>query len=217
MTKTGDAARPTPAIEPESLTETWILYKKPILIGVIALAVVGGGVWMWRSTSAKKELRADQAYTAAEASYMAGNKALAVPELEKVATRYQGTTAGTQAAMLIAESQMEQGKNTEAVAQLEGVLSSAPGPMKSGLYALLGAAYEGSGKPKEAADAFGRAAAAAAFQADKDMQLIEQARNLVAAGDKPAGEKILPEIAGREDSPYAGEARVRLGEVTAKQ
>jgi len=41
MTKTGDAARPTPAIEPESLTETWILYKKPILIGVIALAVVG--------------------------------------------------------------------------------------------------------------------------------------------------------------------------------
>ena len=112
---------------------------------------------------------------------------------------------------------MEQGKNTEAVAQLEGVLSSAPGPMKSGLYALLGAAYEGSGKPKEAADAFGRAAAAAAFQADKDMQLIEQARNLVAAGDKPAGEKILREIAGREDSPYAGEARVRLGEVTAKQ
>lgn len=217
MTKTGSAARPTPAIEPEDLAETWIMYKRPILIGAIAVVTVGLGTWLWRSSNIKTESRADAAYTTAEAAYMSGNKALALADLEKVATRYKGTTAGTQAVMLVAESMMEQGKFPEAMAQLEGALGSAPTAMKAGMYALIGAAREGAGQAKEAADAFGRAAAAARLPADKDMHLIEQARSLAAAGDKGGAAKILAEIAGREDSPFAGEAKVRLGEVTAKQ
>lgn len=218
MTKTGEAARPTPvAIEPESIAETWMLYQKQIIIGAIVIAAAGGGFWLYQRSGQIKEEKGGSAFAAAEASFMGGNQALAMPELEKIVTRYKGTTAGAQAAMLIAQALMEQGKSDEAITQLQGALGSAPAGLKSGIHALIGAALESANKPAEAAVAYGQAATAAQFEVDKDMQRMEQARNLVAANDMAGATKIYEEIARREDSPFAGEARVRLGEVSAKQ
>lgn len=217
MTKTGDAARPTPTIEPETLAETWVLYQKQIIIGAIVLAAGGGGFWLWQRSGQIKEEKASAAFQVAEASFMSGNQQLAVTELEKIVTRYKGTTAGTQAAMLIAQAQFEAGKHAEGIAQLEGALGSAPAALKPGILALIGAGLEGAGKPAEAAASYGKAAAASEFEIDRDMQRMEQARNLVAAGDVAGARKIYEEISAREDSPFAGEAKVRIGEVTAKQ
>ncbi len=216
MTKTGEAARPTPTIEPETFAETWLLYQKQIIIGAIVIAAAGGGVWMWRRSGQIKEEKASTAFQVAEASYMGGNQALAVTELEKIVARYKGTTSGTQAAMLIAQSLMEQGKYVEGIAQLEAALGSSPTALKAGLHALIGAGHEGAGKPAEAAAAYGRAAAASQFEIDRDMQRMEQARNLVAASDVAGARTIYQEIAARDGSPFAGEARVRMGELTGK-
>lgn len=217
MTKTGEAARPTPTIEPETLGETWLLYQKQIIIGAIVVFAAGGGFWLWQRSAEIKQEKASAAFQAAEASFMSGNQALAVTELERIATRWKGTTAGTQSVMLMAQSLMEQGKHAEAITKLQSALGGAPDALKSGIHALIGAGHEGAGQPAEAAVAFGRAAAAAQFQADRDMHRVEQARNLFAANDLAAAEAILQEIATREDSPFAGEARVRLGEVIAKK
>ncbi len=218
MTKTGEAARPiTPAIESETLGELWIIHQKKIIVAAIVIAVAGGGFWLFRRSAQIKEEKGGLAFSSAEASFMSGNKALAVTELEKIMSRYAGTTAGTQAAMLIAQAELEQGKTAEAIAVLESGLKSAPDALKGGIHALIGAAHESAGQPAEAAAAYGRAAAAAQFAPDRDMQLIEQARNLVAANDLAGAERIYAEMARREDSPFAGEARVRLGEVTAKK
>ena len=46
---------------------------------------------------------------------------------------------------------------------------------------------------------------------------MEQARALVSAGDSAGGLKLYQTIASRDDSPFAGEAKVRVGELSAKQ
>ncbi len=217
MTKTGAARPSTPNIEPETLAETWVLYQRQIIIGAIVVGLAGGSWWLWSSTAAKKEEKGGAAFAAAEASFMSGNQALAVTELEKIVTRYAGTTAGAQAAMLIAQAQMEQGKFTEAQATLQAALGKAPKRLRAGVLSLTAAAQEGLGKPADAAASYGRAAAEAQFPVDRDMHLMEQARTLVAAGDLAAAAKIYAEVAGREDSAFAGEAKVRLGEVSAKK
>ena len=217
MTKTGEAARPMPTIEPENFAETWLLYQKQIIIGAIVIAAGTGGLWLWSRSGQIKEAKAGVAFQAAEATFLSGNKFLAQPELEKITARYRGTTAGTQAGMLIAQAMFEQGKFAEGIAQLEAVVGSAPGSLGAGIHALIGSGLESSGKPAEAAAAFAQAASAAEFANDRDMHRMEQARNLVVANDAAGAAKLYGEIVLREDSPFAGEARVRLGELNAKR
>lgn len=217
MTKTGETARTTSvAIEPESLTETWLLYQKQIII--IAIVVVAGtaGLYLWKRSGEIREVKAAQAFQSAEAAFMSGNKPLAQTELEKIVTRYKGTASGTQAAMLMAQTLFEEGKHADGVAQLEAIVGGAPKPLRAGIHALIAAGLEASGKPAEAAAAYERAAGLAQFDIDADMHRMEQARNLAASGDAAGATAIYRRIAELEDSPFAGEARVRLGEVSAK-
>ena len=216
MTKTGDAARPTPTIEPVDLAETWIVYQKPIIIGAIVLAAAASGVWLWVRSGQIKEEKATTAFQVAEAAFMSGNQQLAVTELEKIVTRYKGTVSGTQAAMLIAQAQMEQGKHADAVTGLQATLGSSPKSLKAGLYALLATAHEGAGHAAEAAATYGQAADAAEFETDKDMHRMEQARALLSAGDSAGALKLYQAIASRDDSPFSGEAKVRVGELNTK-
>ena len=216
MTKTGEAARPMPTIEPETLGETWLLYQKQIITGAIVIAMGAGGFWLWSRSGQIREEKAAAAFIPAEATFLSGNKFLAQAELEKITSRYKGTTAGTQAAMLNAQVLFEQGKNAEGIAQLESVAGSAPKALRAGIQGLIGSGLENSGKPAEAAVAFAKAAAASAFAVDSDMYRMEQARSLMAANDVVGAAKLYKEISVREDSPFAGEAKVRLGEANAK-
>ncbi len=217
MTKTGVAARPTLDIEPETFLETLEMYQKPIIVGVIAVAVAVGSIWMWRRSVEIRETRAAEAYVAAEAAFGAGNTQLAQPELERVLERYAGTTAGTQSAMLLAQVLYDQGKFAEGVTRLETALGRAPEALRPGLLSLMANGQEGAGESKKAAESFEKAAAAATFEIDRDQLRMSAARNHLAAGDSASARAIYESIASRDDSEFAGEARVRLGEITIKE
>ncbi len=205
-----------PTIEPENFAETWLIYKKQIIIGAIVVAAAAGGLMLWSRSGQIREARAGTAFQGAESTFLSGNKFLAQPELEKISTRYRGTTAGTQATMLIAQVLFEQGQYVEGIAQLEAIVGGAPRALRSGIRALIGAGLESTGKPAEAAAAFATAASDAAFPNDRDMHLMEQARNLGSSNDISGATKLYDAIALREDSPFAGEAKVRRGELIAK-
>jgi predicted negative regulator of RcsB-dependent stress response len=183
---------------------------------VIVLAAAGGGFWMWKRSAEVREGRAGEAYQAAEGAFASGNMPLAQAELEKVTGRYAGTASGTQAAMLLAQVHFGQGKYAEGMQVLEAASSKAPTPLKAGIQALMAAGFEGTAKPAEAAAAYGKAADLSQFDIDRDMYRMEQARILAASGDAAGAGKIYLEIGQREDSPFAGEAKVRLGEQQAK-
>src|SRR5690606_7525685 len=77
MTKTGEAARPSLALEPETFLDTASRYQKPIIIGAIVLAASIGGLFLWQRSGVIKETRAGEALAAAETAFGAGNPQLA--------------------------------------------------------------------------------------------------------------------------------------------
>jgi predicted negative regulator of RcsB-dependent stress response len=215
MTKHGNTAGNSVSLEPESLAETFMTYQRPILIGAILLAAGGLGTWLWVRSAQIREERAGAAFQVAETAFASGNKPLAQTELERLVTRFPGTNAGAQSAMLLAQVLYEQGLFAEGIAQLESALGGAPDGLKAGLHALVAAGHEGTGKPLDAAAAYGLAAQATRFDAERDQFRMEQARTLAAGGDRTAAIAIYREISDREDSPFVGEARLRLGELAA--
>lgn len=217
MTKTGDAARPSLALEPESLVDTLQRYQRPILIGAILVLAGIGGTWMWRRSAEIKETRAAEAYATAEAAFGAGNPQLAQPELEKAVTRFRGTAGGTQSAMLLARILFDQGKYDDGLKALNEALGASPSTLRASLHGLIGAGLEASGKPAEAATAYERAAETAAFREDQELYRMEAARNHLEAGNLTAAKGLYEGVAARDDSPFLGEAKVRLGEITGKQ
>ena len=217
MTKTGAAARPTlPLDDDESLAEFFVRYQRPIVIGALVIALGVGGWWMARRSSEIREAKADEALLAGESAFSVGNTQLAQLEFEKVVTRYAGTTAGTQAALLSAQLYYEEGKVDEATARLEAALTKAPRHLRAGVLGLLAAGKAISGKPAEAAADYERAAAAAQFRQEREQFQMEAARLHVAAGNAAAARVLYTAISGQEDSGHAGEARLRLGEITTK-
>lgn len=216
MTKTGEAARPSLALEPETLLDTASRYQKPIIIGAIVLAASIGGLFLWQRSGLIKETRAGQALAAAETAFGAGNPQLARPELEKIVQRYRGTNGGTQAQLLLAQIQFEAGEHDEGISGLAEALRSSPRHLKPGVMAMIARGHEGAGRFAEAATEFERAASEASAVTMKDMNRMDAARNHAAAGNSAGAVQIYESIADREDSPFAGEAKVRLGEVKAK-
>jgi tetratricopeptide (TPR) repeat protein len=203
------------ALEPETLAESFIMYQRPIVIGAIVLAAGGIGSWLWIRSAQIREERAAASLQAAETAFVSGNKALAQTEFERMIARFPGTNAGTQAAMLLAQVLYEQGKYVEGVTQLEAALRRSSDVLEPGVLSLIGVGQEGAGKPLEAAAAYGRAAAATRFTAERDGFKMEQARTLAAGGDRAAATALYREISEREDSQYGGEARLRMGELAA--
>jgi len=217
MTKTGDAARPTlEPLDSASAADLFQRYQKQILIGAIALAVAGGGVWLARRSAQIKETRGGEALMLAENAYATGGPSAAQAELQKVYTRYAGTAAGTQAALLSAQWYYEAGQADSGLMSVEAALAKAPSFLRSGLLAMQAAGKSMKGDHAGAAADFEAAAAATTLDAERDSYRMEAARAYATAGDTASAERILTEIAGREDSGFSGEARLRLGEIKAK-
>lgn len=209
MTDTGSGAS-------ASFADTLQEYRRPLTIGAIVIAAGVGGAWMWQRSNAIKESKASVAYQAGEAAFVAGNTELALTEFDKVVNRYGKTAAGCQAAMLSAQLLYDQGKPAEGLAVLAKVAGSAPADLRAGIQGLIGAGLESSGKAAEAAAAFGKAVSAARFESDRDTYRMDQARALMTSGDVAGAKALYETVGGRDDSPFAGEARIRLGEIAAK-
>ena len=190
--------------------------QKLVSIALGGMAVAAIGMFVWQKSAQTKMDNAERAFFQAQTA-ASQNPTVAAAELDKVAVRYAGTSAGDRAALLGAQSLLSTGKTGDAVKKLEA-LAAAGGTARLGatLQTLLAAAYENLNKPGEAAKAY-LAAAATSFGDAKAQRQADAARAYMAAGNDVAAIKLWTELARDERGALAAEAHIRLGELLVKQ
>ena len=216
MTTPNIPARQRHSAGEDSLTDWFLLHKREVTWAILALAVVAGGFWFYERSQSLRQQRAESAYYQARQSAAAGNLPLAVSDLQKVATRYEGTRAGAQAAMSLAQALYDQKKFKEGIGALKKAEAKAPDDFKPSIHALEAAGYEEVRDFVSAAEQYKLAANATKFPMDKAQYQAAAARDYMAAGKTEEAKAIWTDLAKDETGPMASEARVRLGEVSAK-
>jgi predicted negative regulator of RcsB-dependent stress response len=186
-------------------------------IGAAVVVVAGGGWWVYTQSKLRKEQNAAQALFLAKQSVQAGNLVLAQSDLSKLVSRYSGTSAGSEGAMLLAQIDYDQNKYQEGITVLENAAKGAPAPMEVQLRGLIGDGYLSLKNAPSAAKEYERAAEMTTFVLEKASQRAKAARAYAVAGDTAKARQIWTDLAADEKNPsIAAEAKVRLGELTAK-
>jgi len=191
-------------------------HKKVASWALLAFVVVVGGLWFFQRSRTMKEQNAEKAYYQARQAAAAGNLPLAVSDLKKVVTRYEGTRGGTQAAIFLAQGLYQQKKPQEGIDELKAALDDAPEIFVPSIHALIGNGYEELRNFVAAADAYREAARTTEFPGEKAGHLASAGRAYMAAGKAVEARAIWADLAKDETGPMAAEARVRLGELEAK-
>jgi predicted negative regulator of RcsB-dependent stress response len=200
----------------ESLTEWAMLHKREVTWAVVTLAIIVLGYWYYNRSQMIKAQRAESAYFQARQSAAAGNLPLAVSDLQKVIARYEGTRAGSQAALSLAQALYDEKKYKEGIAALKKAEAKAPSDFKPSVHVLEAAGYEELKDFVSAAEQYKLAAKETRFPADKAEYQAAAATDYMAAGKTEEAKAIWTELAKDETGPVAAEAKVRLGEVIAK-
>ncbi len=192
----------------------WLtLHAKKIAVAAVVIVVAVGGIYTYRQMSASTAQRAERAYFAAQAAQ--GSPAEQERALDGVVGAYRGTPAATQAALLLAQLRYDRGAYAEGVATLAGI-DGQGGEFEASIDALIAAGLEGQGQFAEAAAKYREAADEARFDIDRDGYLADAARAFRRGGNDAEAVRIWTELAADPLGPLAAEARVRLGELTAK-
>ncbi|HJU74856.1 MAG TPA: tetratricopeptide repeat protein [Gemmatimonadaceae bacterium] len=184
-------------------------------VGITLLAVVVA-TYMWRRSAAIKEQRAEQALMSASRTFGSGNLPLAQSDLEKLIVRYGSTNSGAQGRLLLAQILFEQNKVDSGLKVLETVGGGPGGAFVASVHALRAAGLEQLSKPAEAAAEYERAAETAHGTVERDMYRADAARAYTTAGQKEKALQIWQTLANDERSPMQPEAKLRIGELTAK-
>jgi tetratricopeptide (TPR) repeat protein len=200
----------------ESIGDWLLLHKRAVTWAAVVIAVILGGLWFYQRSQSIKGQRAESAYFQARQSAAAGNLPLAVSDLQKVVVRYEGTRAGTQAALSLAQALYFQKQFKEGIAALKKAESGAPKEFRASIHVLEAAGYEELRDFVAAAEQYNLAAKATEFPVDKAKYQAAAAREYMAAGKTEEAKRIWTELAKDDTKPEAAEARVRLGELTAK-
>jgi len=200
----------------ESLTEWVMLHKREATWAVVALALVVLGYWYYERSEALKAQRGESAYFQARQSAAAGNLPLAVSDLQKVAARYEGTRAGAQASISLAQALYEQKKYKEGIAALKKAEAKAPSDFQPSIHVLQADGYEELKDFVAGAEQYKLAAKETSFPVDKAKYQAAAARDYMTAGKTEEAKAIWTELAKDETGPMAAEAKVRLGELLAK-
>lgn len=196
-------------------TEVLQRHGRTLAIGAGVLVVIAASVWLYVSSSQRKEMFAATALTQARASAEAGNLPLATSDLQRLIDRFSGTSAADEAVVLLNQIRLIQGQKDPAVAALQSfVRGDRPDHVRASAYALLGGGLEDQGKLREAGAAFREAARAARLDFLKAQYLIDAGRTLAAAGDTAAARAAFGEVLERYgELDQAAEARVRMAEI----
>src|SRR2546423_122076 len=200
----------------ESFSEWLTLHRRPVSWALIVLAIIVLGYWYYERSESLKAQRAENAYMQARQSASAGNLPLAVSDLQKVAARYEGTRAGAQASMTLAQTLYQQKKFKDGIAALKKAEAKAPSDFKPSIHVLEADGYEELKDFVTAAEQYKVAATETRFPADKAQYQAAAARDYMAAGKTEDAKAIWTELAKDETGPMAAEAKVRLGELLAK-
>src|SRR5688500_15311111 len=111
----------SPTIETEGWSfGDWIQANtRAVTIGAALVAVAAVGFWFYQRSAEIKRLNAERGLNQAKQALSAGNAPLAQTDLQRIATRYKGTPAGAQAAMVLAQLHYDQDKIPEGLKVLE--------------------------------------------------------------------------------------------------
>ncbi len=196
----------------------WLqLHSRQVSWAVIGLAAVVGGGWFYIRSQNLKAERAEWAYYAAQQSMASGNMPLAESDLRKMITRYDETPSAMQARLTLAQLLYDQGKFQEGVTELIQALPKLESSKDFGSSArlLAAAGYEQLKKFAEAAAEYEAAAKTARFDEDRQRYQSMAAYSYLTAGRRDDAKRIWTILAADSKGTVAGEARVRLGELTA--
>ncbi|MFN2635847.1 MAG: tetratricopeptide repeat protein [Gemmatimonadaceae bacterium] len=200
----------------DSMYEWLMLHRSQVTWSVLVVLAAIAVFWFFQRQKAIKAERAETQFFQARQAAAAGNLPLAISDLQKVATRYDGTRAGTQASLSLAQAYYDQKKYKEGIDALKKAESKAPADFKPSVHVLEADGYEELRNFVAAAEQYKLAAAATSFPAEKAQYQSAAARNYMSAGKNTEAKAIWTELAKDETGPEAAEARVRLGEVAAK-
>jgi predicted negative regulator of RcsB-dependent stress response len=200
----------------QRLGEFLFLHRAKVIAAVIALVVLGAAGWFYRRSVDLKHDRAEIAYFRARQAYDSRNYELAATDFRTVMDRYSGTAGGAQAAMALAQLFYETGRPAEGVAVLRNAIGSAPRDLKPEVHALMGAGQENLGQFDEAARAYQQASNESRFPKDALAHRAAAARAFAAAGKTEEALTIWRELEAESTQFLAAEARVRIGELTAR-
>jgi thioredoxin-like negative regulator of GroEL len=161
---------------------------------------------------------AERALNNAKQSLSSGNLPLAQSDLDKVYSRYGSTPAGVEAALLLAGLDYDAGKVQDGITLLEKLAGSgAASSVQATIRSLEGDGYAQMKKLGEAAKQYEAAAAATSFETEKASLRAKAARTYEQAGDTAAAHKLWSQLATDPTTEsVASEARIRLGELTAR-
>lgn len=196
----------------------WIQTNSRIVVGAAAvLAVAGAGYWFYLRSQQIKTVNAERSLAQAEQSLQSGNVALATSDLQRVASRYKGTGAGTEASMLLAQADYNASKYQDGIKVLEDVTGKAGGS-EAAVQCLIGDGYSQLNHPTDAAKAYVRAAQSAEFDTERAYYRAKAARAYTTAGNTAEAKSIWAQLsADQKAQSVAAEARVRLAELEAKR
>lgn len=194
----------------------WIKSHKRGTAYIGVAVALAAGLYGWSLLSAKTaELSAGRQLEQGRLALDSKNYPLAASVLSQVVENYAGTHAAEEGSILLAQARLAQGQTQQAIAVLERFAPKAGKYFAAQAYGLLGAAYENALRPKDAAVAYQTAAGAALYPFLRAQFLADGGRAWLAAGDTAKAVAAYRTVAEKLDSTSsAGEARVRLGELT---
>jgi predicted negative regulator of RcsB-dependent stress response len=192
--------------------------SRALTAGAVVVAVAAAGYWFYLRSRQIQAANAATALMTAKQSLTAGNMALAQSDLQKVFARYGSTSAGVEAAVLLAQVDFDSGKFQDGLSTLQKVSGTSAASSSEGIIrSLQGDGYAQMGKLPQAAKAYESAAqAVSGFDTEQSFYRAKAARTYQSAGDTAKARQIWTQL---ENDPkgqsMAAEARVRLGELTA--
>jgi predicted negative regulator of RcsB-dependent stress response len=190
---------------------------KLLTTGAVVVAVAAAGYWFYLRSTQIQAANAERALMTAKQSMTAGNLPLAQKDLQNVYAKYGSTSAGVQAAMLLAQIDYDAGKYQDGLSVLQKVAgSSAASEIQPTILSLEGDGYAQMKKLGEAGKAYEDAANASTFETERAFQLSKAARAYDAGGNTAKAKEIWTRLLNDPKAQtMSSEARVRLGELTA--
>ncbi|MBA2627147.1 MAG: tetratricopeptide repeat protein [Gemmatimonadales bacterium] len=214
-TKLREAA-PVPAPEPQRQPLS-PKARRGLLIAAGAIVLAALIAWGVVVTGQRKEAFAARSLDQARSIAETGNLTEASAALQRIVQSFPGTAAAQEAVLTLNQVRLINNQNELAVVNLRDFLGQKHDPaLVTAANALLGAAYENSQKPAEAAEAFKTAAAAAGTDFLKAEYLVNAGRAYRNAGKSAEAIAVYREVVQKyPKSTSMTEAQVRLAELTA--
>ena len=213
-----EEADETTAARAQTFVDWTRINSKFLTIGAVVIVVAAGAYWFYLRSQQIQATNAEKALMSAKQSIGAGNLSLAQSDLQKVYARYGSTTAGIQAALLLAQVNYDGGKFQDGISLLEKISgSSAAAGVEPTIRSLIGDGHMQMRKPAEAAKEYDRAAEESPHETEKAFQKAKAARAYEAAGNAAKAREIWTSLLNDPKNQGMGaEARVRLGELAVQ-